>query len=231
MVLIRLAYTADLPSPDEIIRMLGGGTAGGRARPGRPARDGSAVASETPSARHDARHDAPDYPPSAAAAFPPSGEAEEGFEELEDGLLEREEFDAAGKAYAPVASFADVVALAGSKRDARLKVHLEEHVSLVAFDAVAGAIDIFLMPGAPAEIANELREKLNRWTGRRWVVMLSKAQGEPPIGVVRREQQAAEIEQLKADPAVRALLETFPDAKIAEVRHIAGAREDDTGTG
>jgi DNA polymerase-3 subunit gamma/tau len=189
------------------------------------------VASETPSARHDARHDAPDFPPPAAAAFPPSAEVEEGFEEFEEGLLEREVFDAAGKAYAPVASFADVVALAGSKRDARLKVHLEEHVSLVKFDAVAGAIDIFLMPGAPAEIANELREKLNRWTGRRWVVMLSKARGEPPIGVVRREQQAAEIEQLKADPAVRALLETFPDAKIAEVRQIAGAREDDTGTG
>ncbi|MEW5962321.1 MAG: DNA polymerase III subunit gamma/tau [Pseudomonadota bacterium] len=223
MVLIRLAYTADLPSPDEIIRTLGGGTTSGRARPERTAREGSAVASEGPTADHDASAASPD--------FTAPGEAEEGFEGLDDSRLEGEEVDAEGEDYARVASYADAVALAGSKRDARLKVHLEEHVSLVKFDAVAGAIDIFLMPGAPAEIANELREKLNRWTGRRWVVMLSKARGEPPIGVVRREQQAAEIEQLKADPAVRALLETFPDAKIAEVRQIAGAREDDTGTG
>ena len=59
----------------------------------------------------------------------------------------------------------------------KLKVHLEDHVSLVKFDAVAGSIDIFLMPGAPPQIANELREKLIAWTQRRWIVMLSKAAG------------------------------------------------------
>ncbi len=67
-------------------------------------------------------------------------------------------------------------------------------MSLVRFDGAAGAIDLFLLPGAPSEIANELREKLNKWTGRRWVVVLSKTQGEPPIGQVRREREAAELQ-------------------------------------
>ncbi len=47
---------------------------------------------------------------------------------------------------AQLRSFGDVVALAGQRRDAKLKIHLEENVSLVKFDAVAGSIDLFLLP-------------------------------------------------------------------------------------
>jgi DNA polymerase-3 subunit gamma/tau len=100
-------------------------------------------------------------------------------------------------------------------------------VSVVKFDAAAGSVDLFLMPEAPPELANDLREKLNLWTTRRWVVVLSKEAGAKPIGVVRREREAQELESLKTHPAVRAVLEAFPDAKIAEVRRIAG-RETDT---
>jgi DNA polymerase-3 subunit gamma/tau len=84
---------------------------------------------------------------------------------------------------------------------------------------------MFLLPGAPPEMANELREKLNAWTGRRWMVMLSKVTGAPAAGAVRREREAAELEALKAHPAVRAVLEAFPDAKIAEVRRFVPVSE------
>ena len=128
-------------------------------------------------------------------------------------------------------SFSGIVALAKQHREARLSLHLEDNVSLVKFDRVAGAIDLFLLPGAPKEIANELREKLNRWTGRRWVVMLSKSMGERALGEVRREQMEAEIQSLKAHPAVKAVLEAFPDASIDEVRRIAREENDDSATG
>jgi DNA polymerase-3 subunit gamma/tau len=132
---------------------------------------------------------------------------------------------------AAVRSFADVVALAGQRRDAKLKIHLEENVSLVRFDASAGSIDIFLLPGAPKELANELREKLNRWTGRRWVVVLSKARGEPTLGEMRREREALELKEIKAHPAVAAVLEEFPDAKITVRRGASPQTKDETGTG
>ena len=128
-------------------------------------------------------------------------------------------------------SFADVITLVGERRDARLKVHLEEHVSLVKFDAQAGSIDIFLLPGAPPQIANELREKLIAWTQRRWVVLLSKEAGARPLGEVRREREAAELAALKSHPAVKAVLDEFPDAKIAEVRPLLGPAMDEAGTG
>ncbi|MEQ1718724.1 MAG: DNA polymerase III subunit gamma/tau, partial [Hyphomicrobium sp.] len=103
-----------------------------------------------------------------------------------------------------------------------LKVHLEDNVSLVKFVAQAGSIDLHLLPAAPPEMANDLREKLNAWTGRRWMVMLSKTPGAPAIGAVRREREAAELATLKNHPAVKAVLDVFPDARIAEVRRMVG---------
>ena len=37
-------------------------------------------------------------------------------------------------------SFAEVIALVGKNRDAKLKLHLVDHISLVKFDAAAGSI-------------------------------------------------------------------------------------------
>jgi DNA polymerase-3 subunit gamma/tau len=61
--------------------------------------------------------------------------------------------------------------------------------------------------------------------------MLSKTAGARAIGEVRREREAAELEALKAHPAVKAVLDEFPDAKIADVRPLVRPSEDETGTG
>ena len=237
MVLIRIAFTSDLPPPDEIIKALGGMT-GSPKRGDRPA---------APAASEGALAKAADQSPAPRAAS--AGEREvpepspfddpiEDAPEFDDGedrldIEAREGMDAepAAPMHRPLNTFADVVALTGDKRDAKLKVNLEDHVSLVKFDAVAGAIDLFLLPGAPSEIANDLRERLIKWTGRRWVVMLSRSPGEPAIGVVRREREAAELAALKRHPAVASVLETFPGAEIASVKPIPGTRNDDSATG
>lgn len=228
MVLIRLAYTSDLPTPDDLIRMLGGEALS--ARPG-----GGLPKGEAPRDRRAPVNAAAEAPRASVADDADAGD--DGFDifdggfapdpELDDLGLESDEAPAAGPMpmVRELRSFEEVVDFVGSQRDAKLKWHLEEHVSLVKFDAVARSIDMFLLDGAPPEIANELREKLNKWTGARWVVLLSKAAGKPTIGAVRREQEARELEQLKAHPAVKAVLEVFPDAKIAGVRRVAGLRD------
>jgi DNA polymerase-3 subunit gamma/tau len=203
MVLIRLAFTADLPAPDEVLRALGG----------------------LPTPRRGAQAPAPPaaQPALESSLAPADPEAEE-----EDG-------DLASTAARPplLLSFADVVRLAGKRRDAKLKVHLEEHVSLVKFDP-AGSIELNLLPGAPKELPNELREKLNQWTEGRWMVALSQAPGEPPLGEVERARAAAEIAEIRKHPAVAAVLQQFPDAEVSSVRPLAGLEADDaddTGTG
>jgi DNA polymerase-3 subunit gamma/tau len=108
-------------------------------------------------------------------------------------------------------------------------VHLEEHVSLVKFDP-AGSIELHLLAGAPKELANELREKLNAWTGRRWMVAISKAPGAPAMGHAKRERDAAELSDIKGHPSVAAVLQQFPDA-VVTLKDLPGVKTDDTGTG
>ena len=237
MVLIRLAYTADLPAPDEVIRLLGG--EGSLARNGKPAPTDSGPARDAPlnrgaSAEPRAAASTPAPVPAPPASAPPIDDEEAGFDPDYDASFN----DQIAENDAPVAgaladprSFDAVIALASERRDMMLKLQLEDRVSLVKFDCAAGSIDLFLLPGAPAQLANELREKLNAWTQRKWVVVLSKAAGDRPRGEVRREREAAELETLKAHPAVKAVLDQFPDAKIAEIRELSLPPRDETGTG
>jgi DNA polymerase III subunit gamma/tau len=204
MVLIRLAYTADLPAPADIINALGGSAPRAGAKPALP------PAEKRPPAPVDALESAAD---------------EEGVSEDDIGPS-----DPVAAAVPILRTFADVVALVGERREVKLRVHLEEHVSLVRFEP-AGSIELHLLPGAPKELANELREKLNAWTDKRWMVALSKAPGAPAIGQAQRERQAAEIRDIAKHPAVAAVLQQFPDAQVTGVRPLPGTTTDDTGTG
>lgn len=211
MVLIRIAYTADLPAPDELMRTLAGGgsvSAGARA-PAKPA-----------PAQRPALHSSLDEPDDGTGDESGLGDGEEGLDEP----------GPTAEGVPVLRSFADVVAYAGTRREAKLKVHLEEHVSLVKFDP-AGSIELHLLAGAPKELGNELREKLNAWTGGRWMVALSKAPGERPIGEVMREREAAELRDIEKHPAVAAVLQEFPDARVTSVKPLPGAKKNETGTG
>ncbi|MBA2126660.1 DNA polymerase III subunit gamma/tau [Hyphomicrobium methylovorum] len=224
MVLIRIAYTSDLPTPDELVRGLGGGAQPAR-RPALQPSSGSGEERQAPpvinQARTGARAEADDN--SDAADDFDFDTGDEGY--FDDGSSDSDLQEGGGTSLPGIAnprSFAEVVALAKEKRDVKLTIQLEDDVSLVKFDAAAGSIDLFLLPAAPPELANDLREKLNLWTGRRWVVVLSKEQGQPAIGAVKRAREAAEHEELKSHPAVRAVLEAFPDAKM-EIKSIVGS--------
>jgi DNA polymerase-3 subunit gamma/tau len=207
MILIRIAFTADLPPPDEIIKAIGGG-----ALPRRQASpSGAQPAQRAPALQADA------------------GDPDESEEDDPD-FLDSPPEDVGDRLLSVLRSFTDVVDLVGARRDAKLKVHLEEDVSLVKFDPV-GSIELHLLPGAPKELGNDLREKLNAWTGRRWMVALSNNRGEPPLGQVKRERKAAEIAALREHPSVAAVLKAFPDAQITDVRRLPGAKTDETGTG
>lgn len=235
MVLIRIAHTADLPPPDEVIRALGGAPDQRRAAsaPSGAAQSAPAPVAERTTAAPAARD--------GGAIAPQDDDAGddrftfEGYDDLEpidpdDGESGRP--SAGGRApLRPLNTFADVVALARDMRDAKLMIALEDQVSLVRFDGAAGAIDLHLLPGAPAGLANDLREKLNTWTGKRWMVMLSKTAGELPLGEVRREREARELAALKAHPAVAAVLDAFPNADIEAVRPLDRARDDDSAAG
>ncbi|HUS96230.1 MAG TPA: DNA polymerase III subunit gamma/tau [Hyphomicrobiaceae bacterium] len=210
MVLIRIAYTADLPTPDQVIRALGDGrtaaaSAGGSPQVAQPAGSGPSGPG------------ASNVMVSATAGSPRTGAhaiAQPQHQPIATSSAERQT-ESAPKPAGPE-SFEAVIELAGAQRDAMLKIHLEDHLSLVSFDS--GRIEIYPIDGAPKGLAGELGEKLSKWTGNRWIVTVSNKRGATPIGDVKRARKAAELAQIRKAPAVAAILDVFPDAEISDVR-------------
>jgi DNA polymerase III subunit gamma/tau len=201
MVLVRLAYVADLPSPAELVRSLQGTIA--RSEPTAPApvsREVKAPASMAP------------RPPAGGPLRAPVGLAEAAVEEAPSASPPR-----------PIASFEqmpdtfdEVVALFDKKREAVLRSHLAAHLHLVHFEP--GRIEFRPAQDAPRDLANRLGQLLSEWTGMRWLIVVSEAEGDPTLRQ-RQEQREAELRNGVADhPLVQAVLETFPGAVIAAVR-------------
>ncbi len=117
--------------------------------------------------------------------------------------------------------FADVVALASMKRDIKLKIALEEDVSLVRFKERDRQIELNLLPSAQPNLVQDLARKLLEWTGERWIISVSDAPGERPLGEVRREEEARMKEEARRHPVVQAVLRHFPEAEITSVKPIS----------
>jgi DNA polymerase-3 subunit gamma/tau len=199
MVLVRIAYAADLPTPDEVVRSLGENGAA----PVRP--QGNGGSAQASSQGHAPRYEAPRGSPRSSAAASPRL--------AEDPMPRRDEPVAAPTL--SINSFADLIALAAEKRDITTKMALERDVRLVRCED--GQLEIALEARAPKTLVHDLQRKLTGWTGKRWIVVVSKEQGAPTMRA-QADAQQAEIERgVQNDPLVQAVLSRFPGAKIVGV--------------
>jgi DNA polymerase-3 subunit gamma/tau len=114
--------------------------------------------------------------------------------------------------------FEDVVAMAGERRDIRLKGALERDVRLVSFEE--GRIEIALADGASRSIPTDLARALRDWTDRQWFVSLSAedAPAAPTIFEERRRRDEERRHGASEHPLVQAVLKSFPGAQIVDVR-------------
>jgi DNA polymerase III subunit gamma/tau len=199
MVLVRIAYAADLPTPDEVVRSLGENSAS----PARP--QGNGGTAQASSQSYAPRYEAPRGSPRSSAAVSPRP--------AEDSIPHRDETVAAPTL--SINSFAELIALAAEKRDITTKMALERDVRLVRCED--GQLEIALEARAPKTLVHELQRKLTGWTGKRWIVVVSKEQGAPTMRA-QADAHQAEIERgVQSDPLVQAVLSRFPGAKIVGV--------------
>jgi len=209
MVLVKIAFAADLPTPDEALRLL-------KARPGDGARTGTPAprqqsagnprgSGERSSAL--AVHAQPQSDPQPMPQTAPVAQSE------------------------PVlADFEAVVARARETRDVLLQTQLEDHVHLVRFEQ--GRIEIRPGPRAPRDLAGRLSERLAHWTGKRWSVLIVQDEGAPTLSEQRRRIEDARHLDATRDPTVAALLAAFPGAQITAIRDlvdVAPALAEDAG--
>jgi DNA polymerase-3 subunit gamma/tau len=202
MVLVRIAYAADLPTPDEVVRSLGDGSGGAAARVS--SNGGGASAAPSASQNFTPRYDAPRSAPRSSAAARP---AEDPVARL--GSAEPETPTVA------LGSFEQLIAFVAEKRDISTKMTLERDVRLVRFED--GQLDIAVQPNAPKTFVHDLQRKLTAWTGKRWIVVVSKEQGAPTLRAQADARQAEVERDVQSDPLVQAVLNRFPGAKVVAV--------------
>tara|TARA_R110002051_G_scaffold173090_12_gene243482 strand:+ start:823 stop:2667 length:1845 start_codon:yes stop_codon:yes gene_type:complete len=210
MVLIRLAYTADLPPPGDLVKAIKAGKPD--AAPGRqPAAAQNQTATEnerTPApvamvpkpaaAPVSATRPAPSPAPSPA---PPPAQAEPA------GPAIPETFEA-------------VVALFEEHREALLHAQLSRSVRPVS--AEAGRLEIVLDPGAPDSLPGQVASLLKQWTGIPWTVEANDAvPGDEDIHTLAERKanaEAAKRKSISEHPVVAAVLEAFPESTIEAIR-------------
>ncbi|MDE3015812.1 MAG: DNA polymerase III subunit gamma/tau [Pseudomonadota bacterium] len=171
MLLVRIAYAAQLPTPAEVIRTFPSPVSGGGS--GRE-QVNATVAQVTP----------PPHP------SPLQGEG--------------------------VNSFSDVVALFEQKREAWLYAHLKQDARLVSF--APGKIEIRLTSPQPRDFTTRVANCLTEWTGEKWAVILSEAEGAPSLHEQEQARKEKRLVDASAHPLVAGVLEQFPGARVVGVK-------------
>ncbi|MDP6428385.1 MAG: DNA polymerase III subunit gamma/tau [Rhodospirillales bacterium] len=189
MILIRLAYMADLPSPADAVKAL---QSAGQSQA--PAQSGAAAGSPAP------------------APVPSSGGA--AVSQAVPASAPRPQAEAAAT---PVPqSFNDIIQLADACNERILKTELETEVHLVSFQA--GAIEIRLRAAAANDLSSRLSAFLREQTGERWMVTLAREGGAETLREQADSAARDMRDEVERHPVVRAVMETFPGAEIEAVR-------------
>jgi DNA polymerase III subunit gamma/tau len=202
MVLVRIAYAADMPTPDEAIRML------------EQNGDASPVVATGNTARAPAPNTSAMHPSPMRSVAAPRGSA--------DPSPRPQMMPPAAEAQsAPalrITSFPQLVALAAEKRDLLTKGALESDVRLVRIED--GRLELALERNAARTLINDLSRKLEQWTGRRWTVIVSNEAGQPTLRSQNEAAKNLRERTAEADPRVQEVLARFPGTKVVEVRRL-----------
>jgi DNA polymerase-3 subunit gamma/tau len=117
---------------------------------------------------------------------------------------------------AAIQSFQDLINLANKNREIELKFDLERNVRLVKFEQ--GKIDISFNENLSKDFIKNLSQKLIEWTGKRWIITLSKDQGKTTVHEIKQQVKAKLIEEMKQTDEYKKILEAFPDAELIDVQ-------------
>ena len=199
MVLVRLAYATELPSPDELITKLQNAApqpAGGGSQP-LPHRGSIGPG---PQARQYDAAPAPRYETAPQSSAQPAPQPVPAVSPQPQSL-------------ANPRSYLELVALAAEKRDVLLKIALETQMRPVAFREKS--IEVALVEGADPGIIQTLSARLKLWTGQVWGVSVSNT---PATGPTMRDVKEGLKVQARTDaaddPLVKAILEMFPGSTV-----------------
>ena len=214
MVLVRLAYAANLPSPADLVKKLGN-------QPAAPAVGGSTGAPAGSSGA------------SAIASGQVQASAQGGAATAQQSaqVVALHPATAGGAdGHAPHAmpiSFEKLVGLFESQKEAQLAVLLKDYVRVVGFKP--GAMELNITRQTPPDFLMRVKSCLKLWTGSDWTIALASEGGAETVRNVEVARDKKRRDEALEEPIVKSLLASFPAAKLLAVRD--SRDEEDLGVG
>ena len=115
-----------------------------------------------------------------------------------------------------IKNFEDLIQIATKQKEVELKYDLERNVKLVNF--APGKINITFNEKLNKNFIKFLTEKLLKWTGERWIISLSKQEGEQTVYEKNFANKKDKLAKEVNSQVVKDFLSVFPDAKLVDIK-------------
>ena len=227
MLLIRLAHSAPMPTPAEIIQKLPhaptstpsetGASASGTSASGTSA-SGTSGTSETGQAgMPPTLSSAPSHAP-ATSAMPQGATAPQMTETAPQPIAEavtNEVAEADDAKLHAITSLADAASLLESHGHMIITAHLRNYVRPIAI--TAGHMEIFISEDAPKDLAATLAKTLSECLSQPYLVTLGNDASGKTLYQEEEEADKARKAEASQDPLVKAVIDTFEGAEVTNI--------------
>ena len=116
-----------------------------------------------------------------------------------------------------IKSFNNLIEICNDKKEMKLKYELENNVNLVKFENLR--IEISFNEKLDKNFIKDLTSRLYDWTGERWIITLSKVEGEISYKEKLIKTKKEEIEKINKSKLFLELKNNFSDIKLVDVKN------------
>jgi DNA polymerase-3 subunit gamma/tau len=221
MVIIRLAYAANLPDPSDLVKKLKEMDSNINAQGVSTTSSNSPTSGTTATITSNIHHQDFTPPPYIGVGSTGTHGQETARAMPQLSVVPTHE------AIPDLKKLQDIIALLEKHEELLLASQLYRLAHLVKLEhknygeTPNGKIELRFEEAAPPDLSQNLRKKLCEITEQPWIIVLSNAHGAPTLASTDEAAHLQELAELTKIPLIQNILELFPDAKLINVRHNA----------